>query len=81
MNCPACTEAEAHPLTSGAYISSCKECAARMLAHGPQHYESRKASVMTPAYRDALQHIFGSDWQKGHARVKYWGERIGKDGS
>jgi hypothetical protein len=78
--CPACADAEAHPRTSGMYRRDCLECAARMLAHAPQHFESRKAGVMTNAYRDALQHIFGNDWLAGHARVKAWSAKVSPDG-
>lgn len=47
-----------------------------MLAHSPAMAESAKAEALLPAYRSALQHLFGEDWKEGHERVKKWAERL-----
>ena len=31
---------------------------------------------MTPAYKAALQVVFGDDWEAGLLRVKAWAQRI-----
>jgi hypothetical protein len=71
MTCKACTEALKSP-HSGMYHADCQDCTARMLAHSPICFDAAKAGAITPAYRDALQNAFGSDWLEGHARVKRW---------
>jgi hypothetical protein len=73
--CPSCAAAEADPLT-GRYHSGCQDCAARMLAHGPQHHEAMLAAAFTPAYRSALQAVFGGEWMEGHRLVRAWSKRI-----
>lgn len=47
-----------------------------MLAHSPAMAESAKAEALMPAYRSALQHLFGEDWKEGHERVKRWAEKL-----
>lgn len=73
--CEPCTRAEANP-RSGIYQTGCKECESRMLAHSPAMAESAKAEALLPAYRSALQHLFGEDWKEGHERVKRWAEKL-----
>ena len=73
--CPACIAAAANP-QSGYYRAGCVECGARGLAHGPQHHEAMLAAAFTPAYRSALQAVFGLDWMEGHKRVRAWSKRI-----
>lgn len=73
--CPACATAQADALT-GHYRAGCTECAARMLAHGPEHFDAMAAAAFTPAYRSALQAVFGADWMDGHVRVRAWSRRI-----
>jgi hypothetical protein len=75
MSCDACERALVEP-ESASYRAMCVECAARMLAHGPQHHEAMLAAAFTPAYRSALQSVFGSDWMDGHTRVRAWSKRI-----
>ena len=76
MGCPACEVAEQNPWC-GHFRSDCQECAARMLAHGPSHFESAKALKLLPAYWDALSAVFGKGAeQAGQQRVKRWGMRL-----
>jgi len=75
MTCDACAEAEQNPRTSR-FHAGCRCCGARALAQGPQHFTARSSRTMTPAYRDALQALFGADWVDGHAHVKAWAERM-----
>ena len=72
--CPACTEALANRWC-GMYHADCRECSARALSHSPMYFAADSADAMTPAYRDALQALFGADWIDGHAMVKRWAER------
>ncbi len=72
--CHACQEAQRNRF-SGAYHANCRECSARALSHSPQFHDAQRAGVLTPAYRDALQAVFGDDWQAGHERVKSWAQR------
>jgi hypothetical protein len=37
--CPACAMAQ-QEADSGMYRAGCQECAARMLAHGPEHFDA-----------------------------------------
>ena len=73
--CPACAVAEKDPLT-GRYRAGCVECGARDLANGPAHHEAMLAAAFTPAYRSALQGVFGAGWMDGHTRVREWSKRI-----
>lgn len=72
--CTACTEARANAW-SGAYRADCLECSARALSHSPTHFAAAQAGAITPAYRDALQAVFGDDWKAGHERAKAWASR------
>ena len=71
VTCPACTEATTNPWC-GAYRADCLECSARALSHSPAHHDAATAGAITPRYRDALQVVFGSEWKRGHERVKAW---------
>lgn len=74
MTCPACQEAETNPST-GMYQSECLECSARALSHSPAYFDAARSNSITPAYRDALQAVFGDGWKAGHERVKFWSDR------
>lgn len=73
--CPACEVAHGNA-ESGYYRAGCVECSARMLAHGPEHFDAMAAAAFTPAYRTALQVVFGGDWMDGHTRVRSWSRQI-----
>ena len=73
MTCQACESAKANRWC-GAYHADCLECSARALSHSPAYHAAATADAMTPAYRDALQSVFGDAWKDGHARVKAWAE-------
>lgn len=73
-SCTACTEAKVNAW-SGAYRADCLECSARALSHSPTHFAAAQAGAITPAYRDALQAVFGDDWKAGHERAKAWASR------
>lgn len=75
MTCPACTEAEANPL-SGMYHAQCHGCAERSFANSPMFFECARGKAMTASYRQAMQASFGEGWVKAHERVKAWAERI-----
>ncbi len=75
--CDACTIAATDPRT-GHFGNGCKECAARALAGGPDHWESAKAGEITLGYRKALDAAFGNAWEAGHKAVKEWAEKIDK---
>jgi hypothetical protein len=77
VSCDACTAALANPL-SGLYRAACAECQARALAQSPQFFDAVAAEAITPGYRSALEHAFGSNWKDGHARVKAWAEKLQK---
>jgi hypothetical protein len=72
--CQACAEAERNPNT-GMYHADCRECSARALSASPQHFAASQAGALLPAYRDALQAVFGDGWKAGHERVKAWSQR------
>lgn len=73
--CPACDVAQFDAGT-GMYRAGCLECAARMLAHGPEHFDAMSVAAFTPAYATALKSTFGADWMRGHERVRDWARRI-----
>lgn len=77
MSCDACTTALANPL-SGLYRAGCLECEARALAQSPQFFDAVAAEAITPAYRSALEHTFGTHWKDGHTQVKAWAEKLQK---
>ena len=73
--CPACTMADENADT-GMFRAGCEECSARMLAHGPEHFQAMAVAAFTPAYSLALKRVFGADWIRGHERVRAWAKRI-----
>ena len=76
VTCEDCLRAFIKPMT-GRYTSNCRECEARMLAHGPDFATAAMADALTVGYRDVLMNTFGADhWRTGHLRVKFWAERI-----
>ena len=75
MICESCTRAATNPRT-GWFNADCPECAARALAGGPEHFESKRDKRITPAYRAALEAVFGDAWKAGHERVKAWAQRL-----
>lgn len=81
MTCPSCAIAEKDPLTGhyhGAYEgqSACQECQVRAMAHSIDHVRAQDMRKITPAYKAALQVVFGDSWEAGHMRVKKWARRI-----
>lgn len=82
MTCPSCLIAESDPLTGhyhGAFEgqAACQECQVRALAHGPGRARTVAVNQMTPAYKAALQAVFGDDgWEEGAKRVREWALRI-----
>lgn len=83
MTRPSCAIAEKDPLTGhyhGAYEgqSACQECQVRALAHCPERFGAVVGRGMTPAYKAALQVVFGDAWEAGLQRVKAWARRIEK---
>lgn len=73
--CAACSAALADPLNCGALSAGCVECQARLLARRPEHFDATAAAAFTPAYRSALQSVFGDAWMQGHERVRAWSKR------
>lgn len=73
MTCAACESAQTNRFC-GMYRADCLECSARALSHSPAYHAAATADTMTPAYRDALQAVFGEEWKQGHVRVKRWAE-------
>ena len=71
MTCEACETARADR-SSGLYHADCEGCESRALARSPMYFAAAKANAITPAYRDALQRVFGERWREGHAAVKAW---------
>lgn len=55
MNCPNCTRSQVE-LWHG-FRSGCKGCQARDASRGPQFFESRQATKLTPAYRHLLTQL------------------------
>lgn len=76
MTCPACTAAEANPLT-GRYTADCDSCKARALANGRELFDSLIAKRQTPDYREALTKVFGEgNEDAGHEQVRQWSRKI-----
>jgi hypothetical protein len=69
VTCPSCAHALQHP-RSCEFWNGCLGCETRQLAHSPSFFDSVQAETLTPAYRSALQFVFGGDWVAGHAKVK-----------
>ena len=79
MTCPSCAEAEVNPL-SGMYRNGCTGCQERALAGSPQYSEALRSGKVGGAYRQALQALYGDDWQAAHDRVKAWADRMQRRG-
>lgn len=76
MTCPACTAAEANPLT-GRYTADCTSCKARALANGRELFDSLAQRKRTPEYTAALTKVFGAGNEAaGHERVRQWSRKI-----
>ena len=73
MTCTACESARTNRFC-GMYRADCLECSARALSHSPAYHAAATANVLTAAYWDALQAVFGEGWKQGHAQVKRWAE-------
>ena len=76
MTCGACERAQANPARDD-YTSGCESCQARALAAIGAHIESQALGSVTPAFRDALERVFGDGWKAHAAAVRDWGQRIG----
>lgn len=74
MICPACESAEQNP-HSGLYQSECEGCKIRAIAQGKELFNASKAGKITPEYKQALQRMFGDDWEAAHLRVRAWREK------
>lgn len=75
MTCESCLKAEQNPRT-GYFSNGCDECNARAIANGMELFEASRAGKITGRYKQALQAVFGSDWEAGHQRVKMWAAKI-----
>lgn len=75
QHCRSCAAAVDNPLT-GLYDSGCVFCSARQLAHGIEYTRACAAGKLLPEYRDALQAVFGDEWEAGHRLVKDFARRI-----
>lgn len=73
--CVGCRLAESDPHTHVVYMA-CRSCDARSLATWPEFRESVAAECITPAYRSALQRVFGQGWKEAHTEVRRWAERM-----
>jgi hypothetical protein len=72
MTCPACSEAEKKPRTSGGYTASCLSCQARMFAQSPQ---ARDALLGYPeALQGAMRQIWPTQeqYRQGRLSVYRW---------
>lgn len=65
-NCQTATE-KAH---WGLFQADCMGCRARMLAAGPEFWQSSKDGTLSNAYMVALKSIWGANWRAGHDQVK-----------
>lgn len=77
MTCAECTTAAASPRW-GCYMTGCKDCQARALAHSPQFAASAARQTITPEYRAALAlaRAEGESELDTHKRVREWDRRI-----
>ena len=72
MTCPACANAQQHPL-SGKFHADCEGCCARALSRDPRFFVAAKEGRLTPEYRGALAQFFPKlPTHEAHARVKEW---------
>lgn len=77
MSCPNCVQAVAKPHWPG-YTGTCRGCTLRAMANSPAFFTATQAAAITPAYRSALQAMFGEEWQEAHQEVKAEAERLKK---
>lgn len=75
MSCEHCASAQKDADWAG-YQARCRGCQVRALANGPAFFESARAHKTTPAYRGALEKLFGADWQASHREVRAEFERL-----
>jgi len=75
MSCPDCAAAQTNPHHGGLH-ASCQGCQVRALASSPGFWESGESGALTPAYRAALESVFGAGWSAGHERVKAEHKRL-----
>ena len=75
MSCEHCASAQKDADWAG-YQARCRGCQVRALANGPAFFESARAHKITPAYRGALEKLFGADWQASHREVRAEYERL-----
>lgn len=68
-SCEACNTAEQNPL-SGLYYTKCKDCSVRHLSRSLSYWKAKQAGKMLPEYKQALEAVFGSEWQEWHKMVK-----------
>lgn len=76
MTCTACERAKADPVNDHHWANHCIGCKARALALIGIHSDELEAAVVSPAYRETLERLFGEQWQAGHRRVREWHGRI-----
>lgn len=69
-DCEACSKP-----SSGLYITRCRECSVRHLSRSLSYWKAKQAGKMLPEYKQALEAVFGSEWQEGHKMVKHADER------
>lgn len=79
MSCTACSIAMTKPRID-LFTVGCVSCKARALAATGAHEESAEAKKITPAYKAALEAMFGDDWQAGAAQTKEWAGRMKTNG-
>lgn len=69
MDCEGC-EAASKNKDSGLYLTSCQECSVRHLSRSLSYWKAKQAGKMTKDYKQALEAVFGDEWQDGHKLVK-----------
>jgi len=75
MSCEHCASAQKDADWAG-YQARCRGCQVRAMANGPAFFESALAQRISPAYRKALEKLFGKDWQTSHREVRDEFERL-----
>ena len=61
---------------TGHQHANCLQCKARGIANAQPHFFAAKEQRIDQAYLNALQTVFGVEWEAGHRSVKAWAERI-----
>ncbi|AVQ81674.1 hypothetical protein [Variovorax sp. PMC12] len=74
LNCAAAIKQPDYPL----YDAACKTCTVRAFAHGLPFWQSREAGALVPAYTQAMQAAFGTEWRVWHEKVKECSANIEK---